>query len=182
MPSFLQKLDDLLARYLAYFNYKNYVNHMNLRGNERILEIGCGGGNLSRFLAESLPLGELVCIDISEYWIKKAENRLKKYKNIRFQTSDIMDFNKKDYFDIAVLHYILHDIPKEKRADAVKVLGRGLKNKSKIYIREPIRENHGIPSEETKILMEQENFLESASKEGYSFPIRGKIYEGVFER
>ena len=182
MPSFLQKLDDPLVRYLAYSNYKNYVSRMNLQGNERVLEIGCGGGNLSRFLAESLPLGELVCIDISEYWIKKAENRLGKFKNIRLQTLDILNFNKKDYFNIAVLHYVLHDIPKEKRIDTIKILSESLRGKCRIYIREPIREDHGITSEEIKKLMEQENFLELISKKGYFFPLRGEVYEGVFER
>ena len=182
MPSFLQKLDDPLVRYLAYSNYKNYVSRMNLQGNERVLEIGCGGGNLSRFLAESLPFGKLVCIDVSEYWIKKAENRLRKFRNIRFQTSDILDFNERNYFDIAVLHYVLHEIQEEKRAGAIKILSKSLNGKSRVYIREPIRKIHGIPSEEIKKLMEQENFLELISREGYSFPIRGKIYEGIFER
>ena len=76
MPSFAERLDDYFVRYLAYFNYKNYVSRINLQENEKVLEVGCGGGNLSRFLAEKLPQGKLVCIDISEYWIDKSKKRL----------------------------------------------------------------------------------------------------------
>ena len=80
MPSFADKLDDLLVRNIAYFNYKSYVKRLALKGNEKVLEIGCGGGNLSRFLAKRLPFGKLVCIDNSKYWIDKAKKRL---RNIR---------------------------------------------------------------------------------------------------
>lgn len=63
MVSFAEKLDDYLVRSLAYFNYKCYANRLNLQGNEQVLEVGCGGGNLSRFLAERLPRGKLTCIE-----------------------------------------------------------------------------------------------------------------------
>ena len=84
MPSFAEKLDDYFVRYLAYFNYRNYARGLDLRDNERVLEVGSGGGNLSRFLAEKIPDGRLVCLDNSEYWIKKAKKRLSDFRNVEF--------------------------------------------------------------------------------------------------
>ena len=119
MPNLSEIIDDLLVRYLAYFNYKNYAKRINLQENEKILEIGSGGGNLSRFLTEKLPQGELVCIDRSEYYIDKAKRRLKSFENIKLELTDFLEFNKENYFNVIVVHYVLHDIAKEKRKDKI---------------------------------------------------------------
>ena len=91
MSIFAEKLDDYFVRCLAYFNYRDYVNRMKLRGDEKVLEVGSGGGNLSRFLAKRLSKGKLICIDNSAYWINKTRNRLKGYKNIGFKIEDILN-------------------------------------------------------------------------------------------
>lgn len=182
MPSFAEKCDDYLIRYLAYFNYNNYVERISLHGNERVLEVGCGGGNLSRFLAGRLPQGKLICIDNSDYWLQKAKDRLKKFGNISFELENILDLNEEYPFDVVIVHYVLHDIQKEGREKAINILRTNLKDNGLIYIREPARNSHGIPFEEIRSLMIKKDFLEEKSKEGYSFPLRGKIYEGVFRK
>ena len=58
---------------------------------------------------------------------------------------------------------------------------RSLKDKGRIFIREPTRKNHGMSSEEIKSLMSKNGFSEQTSREGYSFPIRGMVYEGIFQ-
>ena len=179
MPSFAERLDDYFVRYLAYSNYKNYVGRMDLQGNERVLEVGCGGGNLSRFLAERLPLGELVCIDNSEYWFEKAKKRLRNFRNAEVGCEDILNLQKGNYFDAIVVHYVLHDINEIKKA--INVMSKSLKDKGRIFIREPIRKTHGISFSKIRSLMSKIGFLEQTSKEGYSFPIRGKVYEGIFQ-
>ncbi|MEA3329306.1 MAG: class I SAM-dependent methyltransferase [Nanoarchaeota archaeon] len=180
MHSFLEKLDDYFTRYLANFNYRSYANRLNLQGNEQILEVGCGGGNLSRFLSEKLPSGDLVCLDNSAYWIKKSKETLSDFKNIEFVLGDVLNFKRKNYFDLVVVHYVLHDlIEKEK---SVEVLSRSLKSSGKVYVREPIRKNHGMLSREIERLMFSARFEKLSSREGYSFPIRGKIYEGIFKK
>lgn len=178
MPSFLEKLDDSLARYLAYSNYKNYVSQINLNGKEKVLEVGCGGGNLSRFLAEKLPFGELVCIDNSNYWIDKAGRRLRNFKNIELVREEVLDFERKNYFDVIAVHYVLHDIFEKEKV--VRILKDNLNEGGKVYLREPTRKSHGMAFEEIEELMNGEGFLKEKSKEGYSFPIRGRVYEGVF--
>lgn len=182
MPTVAERLDDFLIRYLAYFNYHDYVERIHLHGNERVLEVGCGGGNLSRFLSERLPSGKLVGIDNSDYWLKKAKGRFKKFGNISFELENILDLNEEYQFDVVIVHYVLHDIQKEGREKAINILRTNLKDNGLIYIREPARNSHGIPFEEIRSLMIKKDFFEEKSKEGYSFPLRGKIYEGVFRK
>ncbi|SRR3989344_7434311 len=179
-PSFGERLDDLLVRYVAYSNFRNYVERMNLKDSDKVLEVGSGGGNLSRFIAQRNPNGKLYCVDTSPYWISKARQRLSEFDNVSFFQGEIKDFKDEDRFDVAVLHYVLHDIPANERMDSLSAVKKLLKKKGRIYIREPTRKNHGMSSEEIKSLMMQRGFLEKSSKEGYSFPIRGKVYEGVF--
>jgi protein-L-isoaspartate O-methyltransferase len=72
-------------RILAYFYYPKYVRTLGLVGSERILEFGSGGGLMSRALVNAIgPDGSLTCVEISGYWIKKAEKRLKKYQVLNF--------------------------------------------------------------------------------------------------
>lgn len=182
MSNFAERLDDFLVKNLAYFNYRNYAKELNLQGNERVLEVGCREGNLSRFLAEGLPYEELICIDNSRCWIEKSKSRLEKTKNIVFKLCNVLDLKTKDYFDIIAIHYVLHDITKEEIGKAINILSGSLKENGKIFIKEPTREGHGIPSNEIRRLMSSEKFLEITSKESYFFPLRGRIYIGAFQK
>jgi len=176
--SFSERLDNFLVRYLAYFNYQSYVNRLNLKGNESILEVGCGSGNLTRFLIRKLPLGKLVCIDSNFYLINKVRRRLKSFKNIKFILRDIADYKNNTKFDIIIFHYVLHDIIKKEKV--IVVLKNYLNKEGKIYIREPTRKEHGLDFREIRGLMLKNGFYEKESKIYSCFPLRSEIYEGVF--
>ncbi len=176
--NFLEKLDNSFVKYLAFYNYKNYVKQIKLRKNEKVLEVGCGIGNLSRFLIQELPFGNLICIDVSKYSINKNKRSLKKFKNIEFLVEDILRFKRENYFNVAVVHYVLHDLPQKEKV--IEVLRNCLKENGRVYLREPTRKNHGISSKEIRKLMKGGGFLKIKSREGYSFPLKGKIFEGVF--
>ncbi len=76
---------------------------------DRIIDIGCGAGGLSRKLAQIVTEGEVVGLDISEGYIKKS-NRSKErdksgeYKNLVFTHASAEDIPYPDnYFDHAVV-------------------------------------------------------------------------------
>ncbi len=121
-------------------------------------------------------------MDVSSYWINIAKNRLKS-TNVSFLEGSVENFylpNKK--LDIAIMHYVLHDIPEGKRRLTLNTIRNLLKEDGRIYIREPTRSSHGISSDEIKMILESCGFCSTNSKEGYSFPLRGRVYEGVFEK
>ena len=75
---------------------------------DRIIDIGCGAGGLSRKLAQIVTEGEVVSLDISEWYIKKlnqSKERAKSgdYKNLVFVLGSAEDIPySDDYFDYAV--------------------------------------------------------------------------------
>jgi SAM-dependent methyltransferase len=81
--------------------------------NKRFLEIGCGAGDFSYFLAENGLHG--VTLDFSDKAVKITEAKLKPFKNcIRVIKKDFLDFEDKEGFDFIfafeVLEHIKNDI------------------------------------------------------------------------
>ena len=75
---------------------------------DRVIDIGCGAGGLSRKLAQVVTEGEVVGIDISEGYIKKLSQSVERdksgdYKNLVFKLASAEDIPYPDnYFDHAV--------------------------------------------------------------------------------
>ena len=86
------------------------IVELELKGNEHVLDLGCGDGVLSAKIAELLPNGEVVGIDASQGMIDVALPKAK--NNLRFVLMDIDDLDFTDEFDIvfsnATLHWVKH--------------------------------------------------------------------------
>ena len=76
---------------------------------DKIIDIGCGAGGLSRKLAQVVSEGEVVGIDISEGYIKKLKRSIERgksgaYKNLIFKLGSAENIPCPDnYFDHAVV-------------------------------------------------------------------------------
>lgn len=134
--------------------YKEYIESIGWNGNEQVLEFGCGTGCLSRFIIKKINKGQLACLDVSELSIKILKWILRKHKNVQYYIDDIRD-QKMDEgtYDKVIIHYMLHDIPKEERQPIINELSKIIKVGGQLHIREPINENHGMPAEEIQSLM-----------------------------
>lgn len=154
-PSFLFKFEDVLKEPLGGLFYKSFVEFMKLRGDEQVLDFGCGGGALSRYLAEHLvDNGSVTCLDTSEYWIGRAKKRLSPYRNVICLQGDIRNTTFQDHpFDIISIVHVIHDIAPGSRAATVQSLARTLKNDGRLFIWEPTRPSHGISILEVRQLM-----------------------------
>jgi len=82
------------------------ANELNLKGNERILDLGCGDGAITFQLAEYVPNGEVIGIDASQGMIEAAME--KKKGNLKFILMDINDLNYKNEFDVIFSNAALH--------------------------------------------------------------------------
>ncbi|WP_209330213.1 class I SAM-dependent methyltransferase [Lunatimonas salinarum] len=79
-----------------------------------VLEVGCGIGTVSHLLAKKVPKGNVLAVDISPESIRQATHLWAKYPNLRFETSDMKDFDKKEQtFDAVVFPDVLEHIPVE---------------------------------------------------------------------
>jgi len=117
------------------------VQELNLRGDEKVLEIGSGPGRLSIEIGKLLPNGEVVGIDISENMLKLASAKAEELKvgNVKFVVGDALNLKFPDEsFDVVVTSQLLHWIP-----DAHKFLfeiHRVLKTGGKIGLISPTPE------------------------------------------
>lgn len=183
-PSLLYRvIDELGNNRLFSFMYKRYIKSLNLSGNEIVLDFGSGSGAGSRHLAKILSKGNghLTCVDISKYWMNKAKKRLKCYDNVDFLIGQLSDLQLPEKsFDIIYIFYALHDVSMNLRNDTVSQFNRTLKNNGRLYIKEPQRENDGMPIDEIKGLMKSNGFYEDSSivdKGSYS-----AVYKKVLDK
>lgn len=166
-PSLLYRLiDEFGNNRLFGFIYKDYIRTLNLKGNERVLDFGSGSGAGSKHLAKILDKGgHLTCVDISKYWIEKAKKRMKCYDNVNFLLGQLPELKlDSNSFDVIYIFYALHDVSKDLRNGLVSEFFRILKNEGRLYIKEPQRENDGMPIEEITELMKSNGFYQESSK------------------
>jgi ubiquinone/menaquinone biosynthesis C-methylase UbiE len=162
-PSFLFVLEDILKGFLGCrFIYDPYIQSFGLRGDEKILDFGCGGGTGSKCLLKFLNhKGHLTCVDTSDYWINRAKKRLAKFRNVQLIAGDIRELPIPDQsFDIITIMHVLHDIEPSSRQSVVNSLAQKLKKDGSLFIREPIRKSHGIAVNELKNLLKNADFWE----------------------
>ncbi|GAH65067.1 unnamed protein product, partial [marine sediment metagenome] len=154
-PSALFILEDILKGFIGCpLLYNPYFKTYGLKGGEKVLDFGCGGGAGSKCLAKFLTVdGHLTCVDISDYWIKKARQRIRNYSNVECKAGDIRKLDMTQYsFDVISIFHVLHDIAPQDRQGTVNTLSRLLNANGTIFIREPIKESHGMPVVEIRTL------------------------------
>ncbi|MBN2419600.1 MAG: methyltransferase domain-containing protein [Deltaproteobacteria bacterium] len=89
---------------------KRVIDELDLSGGESILDLGCGDGFLTAFLAEHVPEGTVTGIDASFGMIEAAGKH--KIFNLAFYIKDINELDYVSEFDLifssATLHWV-HD-------------------------------------------------------------------------
>lgn len=107
------------------------LDKLKLKGDETLLDIGCGDGKVTATIADRLPRGRVVGIDSSLDMIALARRRHTEYSNsrLRFQHMDVRKLSHKNLFDVifsnAVLHWVKRHVPVLRRIQqAMKKGGR----------------------------------------------------------
>jgi len=162
--------------------YRRHVDSFNLKGEEKVLDFGCGPGSTAKFIAQNLHKkgGELTCLDLSKIWIERVKKHLKRFSNVEYHAGDIRKWDEKnDYFDAVTIHYMLHDIDKSERQEVLKALAKKIKTGAKLFIREPTKEGHGMQPEEIQELMSKSGLKETESNTSQIL-FMGAVYTGVF--
>jgi len=176
--------DRLFCRGLARGLYRAYVAGLGLTGNERVLEVGCGSGALSRYLAEALldGGGRLTCTDVSEAWARLARRSLRRFPNADLLVGRLPELGLPDTsFDVAVIHMMLHDVEADGRPALLDAVGRALKPTGRLFLREPTSKSHGLPADEVRRLLSRAGFAELSFSQYRLLGLR-PVYAGVFGR
>ncbi len=114
---------------------KEIVSLLNIKGNEKIMDAGCGNGeDIIKLRKEYKHRGELYGLDISEDMISHAKKLDKKAKSgIQFIKKDVTELEFPDEsFDIVILKHVLHNIHNYRKA--VEECHRVLKTGGKLVV------------------------------------------------
>ncbi|HOK57501.1 MAG TPA: methyltransferase domain-containing protein [Methanothrix sp.] len=86
------------------------LSELRIRGDERILDVGCGDGKITARISQLVPDGSVLGIDISPDMISFARRRHPSdvFRNLRFEQGDALDLRFQEEFDIVVSFACLH--------------------------------------------------------------------------
>lgn len=88
------------------FNYEDwfkYIKEIFIKYNKnpkKVLEMACGTGNLSYYLAKEGY--DLTCFDLSSDMLSRAYDKLRKYKNVDIMNQNMIDFNLKKSYEAVI--------------------------------------------------------------------------------
>ena len=126
------------------------AKHMELKGNEYVLDVGTGTGRTAIQIAKRLTIGKLVGIDIWDTMELGGNSPERAYKNaevegvkekVEFKFGNVLKIPYDDnVFDIVTCSSVLNNLRGEKnRVKALREILRVLKPKGKLMLLEPLR-------------------------------------------
>ena len=113
---------------------RELISKIRFKGNEAVLDIGCGDGKITAEIAKKLPNGSIIGVDNSIEMIDLANKIFphETYKNILFKLFDAKKLNFNNEFDIifsnATLHWVKNHLP------VLKGIKKALKKNGKVLL------------------------------------------------
>lgn len=136
------KIYDLLSPLMTFGLERQFskmaIDLLELKGNEKVLDVGCGTGRITMEVAKRLsPQGGpfIIGLDAAPEMIKVAQKKSKDLKNIYFKigVAERLPY-KTDFFDAVISTFFFHHLNFELKKMALKEIGRVLKRNGKVII------------------------------------------------
>ncbi len=92
---------------------RDVLDRLDLRGDERVLDAGCGTGRVTAVLVERLPRGEVVAVDGSPAMVEQARERLG--PGVEVFVADLLELELDEPVDAILSTATFHWIPDHDR-------------------------------------------------------------------
>jgi tRNA (cmo5U34)-methyltransferase len=90
----------------------------------KVLDLGCGTGNISMILKERFPKAHITCVDLAKNMIEMARIKLSPYNNVGFLIADFRDLDFNEEYDAVISSLALHHLqPEEQKLFYNKIKG-----------------------------------------------------------
>lgn len=111
------------------------LSRLTLRGDEQVLDLGCGDGKLSARIAAMLPRGTVLGVDASADMVAFARQQFgaSAWPNLGFEVADAGALSFGSRFDLVVSFNALHWVPRQ--ADALRGIHCALKPQGRAQLR-----------------------------------------------
>jgi ubiquinone/menaquinone biosynthesis C-methylase UbiE len=113
---------------------KYILSQLDLRGSEKILDVGTGTGILIPFYMKYLTSGTITAIDFSEKMIEVASSKFlpETYPQVEFISSDVYDIKYSNHFDIVMCYSCFPHFKDKPRA--ISIFKKMLKFQGKLVV------------------------------------------------
>jgi trans-aconitate 2-methyltransferase len=106
-----------------------FLERRGLRGDEVVIDAGCGTGRVTELLLRHLPEGMVLAVDASESMVEAARRRFAGEPRVRVEHQDLLLLEVEEQVDVifstATFHWIMdHDLLFERLARTLKPGGR----------------------------------------------------------
>ena len=111
------------------------LSRLPLRGDEQLLDLGCGDGRLSARIAQRLPQGSVLGVDASADMVAFAQRRFPAadWPNLQFAVADARQLDYASRFDRLVSFNALHWVPQQDLA--LRGIRRALRPQGRAHLR-----------------------------------------------
>ena len=86
------------------------------RGDEIVMDAGCGSGLLTKQLAKKVPRGKVYAVDIDSNMIKQARNNLELFDNVEIVQSSFTDIRLPRKLDVIFSNSAFHWVQDHRQA------------------------------------------------------------------
>lgn len=115
-----QEFDQRVQRNLPKYNQmvEVLINAIpDAKENPKILDLGCGTGNITEKTKERFPEARITCLDISENMIEIAKDKLEDYEDIEYVIGDFTQTELTTKYDAIISSLALHHIPTDEEKE-----------------------------------------------------------------
>jgi trans-aconitate 2-methyltransferase len=119
---------------------EDFMQHVKFNGKEIILDVGCGDGKITAAMAQAVPQGSVIGVDISASMIQAAKSAFTNQKNLSFFVEDAAKINFDRKFDLITSFTVMQWVLEQ--SQALQCFERALKPGGKLWIQMPT----GLPT------------------------------------
>jgi trans-aconitate 2-methyltransferase len=114
---------------------EDFMHGVQFKGNESILDVGCGDGKITAAMARAVPQGSVIGVDISPSMIEMAKNAFPACSNLSFQIEDAAKVNFDKKFDVITSFTVMQWVLEQ--TQALQCFEKALKPGGKLWIQMP---------------------------------------------
>jgi len=106
--------DERALKYIPFYN--EMVNTListipfDADKNIKVLDLGCGTGEIGRRIKEKFPVAVIECVDMAANMIDVAKNKLSQYADISFQVANFTDYSFDKKYDVIFSSLAIHHL------------------------------------------------------------------------
>lgn len=142
--------------------------------NPKILDLGCGTGNITLKVLEKFPNAQITCLDLSENMIKIAKNKLEQYESIEYIIGDFTKTEITEKYDAIISSLALHHIPNDKEKQEMYHAIYEALNESGVFYNADVIQGNSQYNEELNNNVAARDMLDNGSTQEEISELNGK--------